>query len=258
LNLLMTGAAGAIGRVLRQGIAGHHQLRLHDREDPGPCHPTERIVQGDLADLELLEEAMKDVEVVIHLAAIPIEASFNSILKHNIVGTYNVFEAARRQRVRRVVFASTNHVVGFYSVAETVDTRAPVRPDTYYAVSKVAGEALGRLYHEKWGLEVVCLRIGSFRPKPTTLRELSTWLSHGDAVRLFTGAVEAPDVGHLIVYGVSANRRAFWSNQGAAGVIGYEPQDDAEEWADLVSKQTDEADRFHGGVYTRPEHIGGF
>lgn len=212
-RVLMTGAGGRIGQVLRENLrAGYPQLRLFVRDPVYDVRPSEQLIIGHLRELDRMQEAMEGVDVVVHLAGIPDEATFSEILETNIVGTYHVFEAAKRSRVRRVVFASSNHATGFYPVSTIITPDVPVRPDTYYGVSKVCGEALGRLYHDKWGLEVVCLRIGSFRAKPEDARQLSTWLSHRDAIKLVRKSIDAPDVGFTIVYGVSANTRAWWDN----------------------------------------------
>jgi len=250
-EVLITGAEGRIGRVLADGLAERGMsLRLFDRVDGVPG-----AIVGDLADLSLLESSMAGVDCVVHLAGIPEEAPFPDLLEDNIRGTYHVFEAARRAAVGRVVFASTNHVIGFHPSSDVVDERVEPRPDTLYGVTKVFGESLGRLYHDKHGIEVVAVRIGSFRDRPATERELSTWLSHGDSVRLFAACVDAPQVGYLVVYGVSANTRSRWRD-GAADAIGYRPADDAEVFAGEVSSG-EAADRFHGGGYTAPGHTGG-
>ena len=173
-RVLITGAAGNIGRSLRAGLRGHYPvLRLLDVTPQQAAEPGEEVLTVDLNDRLATQAAMEDVDAVIHLAAVASEAPFDEILSGNITTTYSLFEAARQADVRRVVFASTNHVIGFYPRSETVGPDAPVRPDTFYGVSKVFGEALGRLYVDKSGLEVVCLRIGSFAERPTTTRRTS-------------------------------------------------------------------------------------
>jgi uronate dehydrogenase len=251
-EVLITGASGRIGRVISDGLAKRgHVLRLFDRVPGGP-----EVIVGDLSDLPLLEAVSKGVDCVIHLAGIPEEAAFTSLLEDNIVGTYNVFEAARRAGVPRIVFASTNHVIGFHPSSETVDELSQTRPDTLYAVSKVFGEALARLFYDKHGIDAAVLRIGSFRPVPGSRRELATWLSHGDAVRLFSACVESPELGFVVAYGVSANTRLRWRDK-AGPLLGYQPKDDAEIFADRIEASSGE-DLFHGGEYTAPGHMGGF
>lgn len=248
-TLAITGAAGRIGSVLRRGLRmpGRRLVLLDltpiELEDEGE---DARIV--DVRDLEATAAALAGVEGVVHLAGIPTEDRWERILEANIVGTSNVFEAARRGGARRIVFASTNHVTGFTAVGEEVGPDTPVRPDSLYGVSKSFGESLGRLYADKHGLEVVCLRIGSFKERPEEVRDLSTWLSHRDAVSLFAACLAAP-LSFEIVYGVSANTRAWWS--GEAGVrLGYHPQDDAEVYAEEVAG-VGEAYAHQGGDFVR-------
>jgi uronate dehydrogenase len=251
--VLITGAAGKIGRALRTGLSGRYPLRLLDVAPQEAAGPGEEVIMLDLSDRAATEAAMEGVGVVLHLAAIPDEASFDDILAGNVETTYSVFEAARRAGVRRVVFASSHHVIGFYPRGETVGPDDPVRPDSFYGVSKVFGEALGRLYADKYGLEVVCLRIGSFAERPTTPRQLSTWLSPRDCVELVRRCLDAPAVGFTVVYGVSANTRSWWKDDAAAS-LGYRAQDNAEEFAAHVEEPPPGApsrlaDRLQGGSF---------
>jgi uronate dehydrogenase len=203
---------------------------------------------------------MKDVDMVIHLAAIADEASFDDILAGNLTTTYSVFEAARRAGVRRVVFASSNHVTGFYPRGEPVGPDDPVRPDGFYGVSKAFGEALGRLYAEKYGLQVVCLRIGTFAERPATPRQLSTWLSPRDCIQLVRCCLDAREVGFTVVYGVSANTRSWWKDDAAVS-LGYRPQDNAEEFAGQIEEPPSGApsrlaDRLQGGSFVESDPSG--
>lgn len=253
-RVLITGAAGTIGTVVRQGLRRRYPaLRLLDVAEMGNAEQGEEIVTADLRDYPAVEAAMAGVDAVVHLGAIPGEAPFAEICAHNILGTYNVFEAARLQGVRRVVYASSNHATGFYRESDRIGPDAPVRPDTYYGVSKVFGEALARMYTDKFGLQVACLRIGSFRPKPHARRELATWLSHRDGVELVRCCVDVRDLGFAIVYGVSANTRGWWDNP-EADRIGYRPVDDAEDFAAEVLGGEEEPgppeERFQGGPFT--------
>jgi uronate dehydrogenase len=225
--VVMTGAAGRIGTTLREAWHGRFPLRLVDTQDLGVEREGEETLVVDLADFAATQRAVEGAEAVVHLAAIPNEDRFARLLEANVGATYNVFEASRQAGVRRVVFASTNHVTGFYASAERVGPDDPVRPDSLYAVTKVFGEALGRLYADKWGLEVVCLRIGAFGEKPGDADALPMWLSPRDAVRLFTRALVAPEVGFLVAYGVSRIPCSWWDNPGAAA-LGYEPADEVE------------------------------
>jgi uronate dehydrogenase len=244
--IAITGAAGVVGSVVARGLGG--ELRLLDIR-PGPG-----IEVLDLRDLAAVEKAFEGVEKVVHLGAIPTEAPFEAILDGNLRTTHIVYEAARRQGVRRVVFASSNHAIGMYPRTQRIGSDDPVRPDTYYGVSKAFGEALGRLYSDKWGLEVACIRIGSFLERPADSRHLSTWLSHRDGVALFRACLDAP-LRFTIVYGISANTRAWW-DMSAAEALGYLPQDDAEEFADQVAPDPSEHLGAQGGLYADPNFRG--
>ncbi|MCG8547673.1 MAG: NAD(P)-dependent oxidoreductase, partial [Alphaproteobacteria bacterium] len=189
MKVLLTGAAGTIGRVLRQGLSGQYDLlRLADISPLSDAGPGEECIEMDIGDLDAAVSACRGIDCVVHLAAIPVEPEDNAwaqILPANIAGTYNVFEAARQAGAKRVVFASSNHVVGFYRRDAVADPDAAMRPDSVYGVSKVFGEALGRLYADKHGMSVACLRIGSFRERPEDRRQIATWISHRDGVQLF-------------------------------------------------------------------------
>jgi uronate dehydrogenase len=252
-RLLITGAAGAIGSCLREGLRPRvDELVLTDVQ---PLEPTadERYFQADLADRAAVMGAADGVDAVIHLGAIPTEASFDELLGPNLIGTFNVFEAARRGGAGRIVFASSNHATGFYPVEQPLAGHHAPRPDTLYGVTKAYGEALGSLYADKFGLEVICIRIGSFKPRPDQVRELGTWLSHADAVRLFGACLSAPSVGFRVIYGASANTRLNWDLSGARE-LGYEPEDDAERF---ISELTGGPHPLHGGSYTDRD-IGGW
>jgi uronate dehydrogenase len=201
---------------------------LFDRVPMTPEHPAEEIHVGDLASRSTLQDAMRDIDCVVHLAGVPREADWERILQANIIGLYNAFETARTSGVRRLVFASSNHVVGYYRATRVLDDTVPLRPDGRYGVSKAFGEALARLYADKYGLSVICLRIGSFRERPTSQRELATWISHRDMVNLAACSIEASaDLHFAVFYGVSNNLERRWTDA-AKGLIGYEPQDTAE------------------------------
>jgi uronate dehydrogenase len=253
-RVLMTGAAGGVAQFLRAGLPERGwQLRLLDRV---PVADAPDAVVADLRDDAALDEAMQDVDAVIHLAGISVEAPFEEILGSNIDGTYRLFAAAQRNGVGRVVYASSNHAVGFQPTGGFAGVDDPVRPDTFYGLSKVFGEALGRLYHDRFGLDVVCIRIGSCFAAPTSRRQLATWLSPGDAVRLFDACLGAPSPGYVVTFGVSANTRA-WFDIEPARKLGYEPQDDAERYAAAVLAGVGEPDpmsadeRYLGGGFTQ-------
>jgi uronate dehydrogenase len=252
-RVLITGARGRIGTVLRAGLRdGLDELRLSDLEAPEALQDPETFVAADLTDAAAVAHAVDGVDAVVHLGAVPDEAAFEVIAGPNLHGAYHVFEACRRAGVRRVVYASSNHATGMYPVGAPLDGSQVPRPDGLYGASKVFGEALGRMYAERFGLEVVSLRIGSFRPRPTEQRELATWLSHDDCVRLVRAALTAEPVGFEIVYGASANTRAWWP---LANTVGYVPEDDAEAYADEIAGVGEDY-AVQGGPNAAPAHGG--
>ena len=249
-KILITGGAGKIGTVLRQGLK-EKDFSLHscDIKDFPKVKKDETILRFDILDIGLLKKAMEGIDCVVHLAGIPHEDTWENILQINIQGTYNVFEAARQAGVKRVIFASSNHAVGFYRTEKTLDAEVVPRPDTYYGVSKVCGEALGRLYADKYGLSVAALRIGSFEEKPHNKRHLRTWMSYEDLVQLVLKCIQAPRFHFVAVYGVSANTQNKWDNA-AAHFLGYAPQDNAQNYVkDCLEADNPIADQFHGGTY---------
>lgn len=203
-----------------------------------------------------VRSALVDVTTVIHLGGISDEAPFTAIREANITGTYHVFEAARHAGVRRIVFASTHHVTGFYPVGEEVDESSPPRPDTLYAASKAFGEMLGRLYHDKWGLEVVCLRLGACSGAPQNAHQMRTWMSMQDCVDLIIRAVtNAVPEGYAVAYGVSDNSRRFW-DMGGAHRLGFRPQDSADTFGGRIPDRDDSSSAWQGGFYTDSDYRG--
>ncbi len=265
-RILITGAAGAIGALLRAELAGPgRELVLLDVVAPPEPAPGEaaRTVTASVADLDALLAAAEGADAIVHLANLIEDETWEDYAQINISGTYNVLEAARRAGVGRVLYASSNHAVGFTerpaAPAEVPATLAP-RPDSYYGVCKVASEALCSLYHDRHGIDAICLRIGSCRPEPDDRRCLWSWLSYPDTVRLVEAALTVPAPGFRIVWGVSANTRRWWSlKEGRA--IGYEPRDDAEDHVEKILAADPEPDpsavgggtALLGGPYTAPE-----
>ncbi|MDQ0931862.1 NAD-dependent epimerase/dehydratase family protein [Streptomyces turgidiscabies] len=238
-TVLLTGAAGGLGTLMRDLLPSYgYELRLFDLH---PIKGEPDAITADLADRAALREAVRGVDAIVHLAGISLESTFENILRANIEGTYNLYEAAREEGVGRIVFASSNHAVGFTPRPQGTDPLIPVdtprRPDTFYGLSKSFGEDLAQLYWDKHGLETVSVRIGSCFPEPTSVRMLSLWMSPADGARLFHAALTAEDVGHTVVYGSSANTRLWWDLT-TARALGYEPQDDSEPYAGkLVAEQ---------------------
>ena len=227
-RLLLTGAAGGLGRELRTRLKPHCDvLRLSDLADLGEVAAGEELVPARLEDAAAVLALLADVDAVVHLGGISTEQPWAPILQANIIGVYNLYEAARKQGVKRVVFASSNHVTGYYRQDEVIDTRAPVRPDGLYGVSKAFGENLSRFYFDRHGIETVCVRIGSCFPEPRDRRMLATWLSYDDLERLVLACLTAPLAGHTVLFGMSDNTTTWWDNRHAAH-IGYRPQDSSE------------------------------
>ncbi|AWN22710.1 NAD(P)-dependent oxidoreductase [Deinococcus irradiatisoli] len=258
-RVLLTGAAGHIGRTLRAGLRGHYELlRLTDVEAMDPPGRGEETVQADLTDPAAVREVMKDMDAVIHLGGIPDEDTYERIRRVNMDGMVYVMQAAHEAGVRRVAFASSIHAVGF-APRGPLGMNEPVRPDTFYGLSKVFGEALGRMYVDRYGLEFVAVRICSFLERPREARNLATWLSPRDAVQLFRRAIDAPGVGYLTVAGISDNTRR-WMKPDGWDVLGYQPQDDAEAFASEIGHLKGDPDshneRFQGGIFTEPGYRG--
>ena len=257
--ILVTGAAGLVGSMLRPRLAQPGRtLRLLDTA-PITAGPGEEAVRASVTDLDAMTEACRNVTAVVHLGGISGEAPWQQVLEVNIDGTYAVFEAARRAGVGRVVFASSNHAVGFTPRADfPVPDYAFPAPDTYYGVAKVAGEALASLYHSRYGLDAICIRILTCAERPPTIRALSTWLSPDDAGRLFEACLSAPSPGFRVVFGVSANTRGGWVSLDEARALGYQPRDDAEAYAAEVIAAHGEPDPADpvlahlGGEFTLP------
>ncbi|MFJ1696967.1 NAD-dependent epimerase/dehydratase family protein [Streptomyces sp. NPDC087532] len=233
-RILVTGAAGRIGRELRPRLAREGRtLRLLDVAETGPAGPEEDVetVRASFTDQDAIDAACQDVDAVVHLGGLAGETSWQRIADINIDGTRRVLEAARRQGVRRVVLASSIHAAGFHTRDDAVDGVLPAavtpRPDTYYGVSKAAIEALGSLYHSRFAIDVTCLRIGAFRPRPLAPEDLAAWLSPGDAARLVEACLQAEPAAFRVLWGISRNTRRWWSLE-EAEAIGYRPEDDAE------------------------------
>lgn len=230
-RLLLTGAAGGLGQILRDALQAHaNVVRVSDISEMAPAvGDHEEVVSCNLADKAGVHALADQVDAIVHLGGISTERRFEDILDANIRGTFHIYEAARLHGIKRVVFASSNHVTGFYPQDVQLDAHSPRRPDCYYGLSKAYGEDLATFYFHRYGIQTVSLRIGSSFPEPRNLRMLSTWLSYADLAHLVERALLADDVGHTVVYGVSANRDLWWNNRYAAH-LGFAPQDSSEQF----------------------------
>ncbi len=256
-RLLLTGAAGGLGVELRRRLPAHCAvLRVSDVAPLGDARPREEVRLADLADAHAVLALLEGVDAVVHLGGVSTEQPWEAILPANIVGAYNLYEAARRQGVRRVVFASSNHVTGFYRQDEVIPAGAPPKPDGLYGLSKAFGEDLAQLYFDKHGIETVSLRIGSSFAAPRDRRMLHTWMSFDDLERLVLAALTAKDVSHSVICGVSANPHVWWDNAPAAH-IGYAPQDSSAPFAAEIERTTSPGDPsdpaviYQGGGFVR-------
>jgi uronate dehydrogenase len=256
-RILLTGAAGGLGSALRSRLtADCDVLRLSDKVALGEARDGEEIVLADLADAAAVDAAVAGCDAIVHMGGISVEAPFPAILQANILGVYHLYEAARRHGVRRVVFASSNHVTGFYKQSDTINADHPPRPDGFYGVSKAFGEDFARLYFDRHGIETACVRIGSSFPEPRDRRMLATWLSFDDLHRLISACLSTPVLGHSIVFGMSNNAVTWWDNSRARH-IGYVPQDSSDVFRDAVFARTsapdltDPAAIYQGGAFVK-------
>ena len=261
-KLLMTGAAGGLGKAMRERLkANCTTLRLSDMADLGAVGEHEEHVLADLADARAVDAMVQGVDAIVHFGGVSVEAAFGPILQANILGAYNLYEAARKHGVKRVVFASSNHVTGFYRQSETIDADHPARPDGLYGVSKAFGEDLSRFYFDRYGIETACVRIGSSFPEPKDRRMLATWLSFDDLHRLITACLTTPVLGHSIIFGMSDNAVTWWDNSRARH-IGYVPKDSSDIFREAVYARTpapdlsDPAVQFQGGGFVKAGPFG--
>jgi uronate dehydrogenase len=257
-TVLITGATGDVGTHLSRELAGKYKLRLSDKR-PLKAPKGQTFIRADISKMPDALRITKGVDAVVHLGGYSVEGPWPAILQANIIGCYNVFEAARRNGVKRILFPTSNHAVGFYRRDQTIDHRVYPKPDSRYGVSKVFGEALGSLYADKYGMQVFMIRIGNVNPKPIDRRRLALWFSPRDLAQLVSIGIEHPDVKFEIVYGISANKRAWYDNANAYR-LGYRPQDDSESYAEEVlarEKPSGDliAETHQGGVFCTAEEV---
>lgn len=258
-TILITGAAGDVGTHLRRELAGKYKIVASDLRDLKQKFPGQVFRRADLSKMSDALRITKGVDAIVHLGGYSVEGPWEGILSANIVGCYNVFEAARRNGVKRIVFPTSNHAVGFYKRTTTIDHRVYPKPDSRYGVSKVFGEALGSLYADKYGMEFLMVRIGNVNPVPIDKRRLSIWVSPRDLAQLVAIGIERKDIRFEIVYGISGNKRAWYDNANARR-LGYRPKDDSERWAKAVlAKEPAGADpvaeQFQGGAFCVVEEV---
>jgi uronate dehydrogenase len=256
-TILMTGAAGRIGTFLRPELAGKYRLRLSDIKPIRNLRPGETFVRADISKLSDMLRVTKGVDAVVHFGGQSGEHDWDHILSANIIGFYNALEAARRNRVKRFLVATSNHAVGFYRCDQTIDHRVYPKPDSRYGVSKVFNEALASLYADRYGMQMFCMRIGNVNHAPIDRRRLAIWISGRDMAQLVTIGIEQPDLRFEIVYGISDNARAWFDNSNAQR-LGYRPQDRSEAYAEEILKRegppgTSPADIYQGGGHCMSE-----
>jgi len=271
-KVALTGARGQLGTVLRAELL---RRRVDLRSAGGskaltPLVEGEDVLFGDLRDPAVVDRVLEGVDVVIHLAGTSVERPLPEIIENNLRGLYELYEGARRHRVKRVVFASSNHAFGMYSVDDKLDPGCAFRPDGFYGLSKAWGEAMTRMYWDKHGIEGVSIRIGSCLPRPTEFRHLSTWFGHDDFFHMIDRCLTVPEVGYLAVWGISNNTRRYWNFGEDEARLGYVPKQDAEIYAAEILKQKNPLDavaqRYQGGGFVtidftppdkRPQRIEG-
>ncbi len=258
-TILITGAAGDVGTHLRRELAGKYHIRASDLRDLKEKFKGQMFMRADLSKFADALRITKGVDAIVHLGGYSVEGPWEGILSANIVGCYNVFEAARRNGVKRILFPTSNHATGFYRRDQTIDHQVYPKPDSRYGVSKVFGEALGSLYADKYGMQVFCMRIGNVNPVPIDKRRLSIWFSPRDLAQLVSIGIEHPEVRFEIVYGVSGNKRSWYDNANAYR-LGYQPQDDAETYAkEILAREKPGGDpvaeQHQGGVFCIAEQV---
>ena len=259
-NILLTGAAGALGDQLREPLSKACKLlRVSDKEILNKTFNNEEVIQADLSNENEMLNLTKDIDCVVHMGGQSIEGSWHNVLNSNIIGMYNLYEGCRKNNVKRVIWASSVHTVGFYPRSQVIDNKAMPRPDSNYGLSKVFGESLAQYYWDKYQIETVSIRIYSSTPEPENQRVLSTWLSYNDLRRLIKACMESSNVEHSIIFGVSNNDSILIDNR-FANHIGYKPKDNAEEYRAKVEEKSgfiDSKDTLvttHGGYFASAGH----
>ncbi|MFL9879608.1 NAD(P)-dependent oxidoreductase [Herbaspirillum rhizosphaerae] len=256
-RLLLTGAGGGLGKVLRPRLAAFADvLRVSDLAAAlqGDAAAHEEVVPCNLADRAAMDALIAGCDAIVHLGGVSVERPFEEILEANIKGIFHVYEAARRHGVKRVIFASSNHVTGFYRQDEKIDVRDLRRPDGYYGLSKSYGEDMAQFNFDRYGIETVSIRIGWSFPEPKDRRSLASWLSYDDLTELLRCSLFTPDVGHTVVYGMSDNPSTWWDNRYAAH-LGFKARDTSDIYRAKIEAQPmpaadDPVRVYQGGIFT--------
>jgi uronate dehydrogenase len=255
-RVLITGAAGAIGTALREGLrARWRHLRLTDIRPIQSLTNNEEAIVADVTDRSAVETMMQDVRAVVHLAGMLGNYDLEALFRINVRGLFDVFESARLAGVQRIIFASSNHAFGCYPITERVSPALPPRPDSLYGVFKVLGETMLRNYYDRHGIRSVSLRIGTFRALPIDQRSLATWLSPADVAQLVDLSLRHADPGCMVVNGYSNNTRLKTHDPNWTE-LGYQPRDNAEDYREMLRAQGVDVDGPDRGEWEWPEHGG--
>jgi uronate dehydrogenase len=251
--VIITGASGALGRVLAKsvGALGWRLVLTDIVPFPDAVPAGASFVKADLSDGVAILRLAEGCGAIIHLGGASVERPFEEVIGPNIRGLYHIYEAARREKAR-VIFASSNHSVGFHERTESLPADTAFLPDGYYGLSKAYGELMGRMYWFKHGVENVNVRIGSCFAEPTNARMLASWLSYPDFSRLMEKCVLAPKVGHAVIWGASKNARMTWWRDDARAVVGWAPTDSADPFTGQLAKAVSGdavEERYMGGAY---------
>jgi uronate dehydrogenase len=256
--VLLTGASGALGRVLVKslGALGWRLVLTDIAPFPDALPAGAGFTSADLCDGVAMLRLAEGCGTIIHLGGVSVERPFEEVIGPNIRGLYHIYEAARREKAR-VIFASSNHSVGFHEREESLPADTAFLPDGYYGLSKAYGELMGRMYWFKHGVESVNVRIGSAFPEPVNARMLASWLSYGDLSRLIERAVLVPSVGCVVIWGTSKNARMTWWRDDARAALGWAPVDSADPFAGQLAGAVSGdpvEERYMGGAFCSIEY----
>ena len=254
-KVALSGASGNMGKLLRPELLkrGINLRSAGGRTALEPLVDGEDIMNGDLRDPAVVDRLLEGVEVLVHLAGTSVERPLPEVIDNNLKGLAEIYEGARRKGVKRIIFASSNHAFGMHSVSTKLKLDAPFRPDGWYGLSKVWGEAMAQMYWDKHGIEGISIRIGTAMGRPPeNFRQLSTWLGSEDLVHLIMQCITVPNIGYMATWAASNNDRVYWDNTGAEK-LGYKPKQNAEDYAAEILKQPNPLDpvaqKFQGGAF---------